>query len=454
MIVAMIAMVLFLGFFACGDDGDDDDNDDSGPADDDDDDAVDDDDDNDDQPWEPVAPHRETREHFTVVWLAGTAYEMGYQQGELMHDELAAEIAWLNAYHLVDILIPIANWLGLIDLARDNSYPDIIDECKGLSDAAGDVGFTMDVCLLLNFGDVLVEFLNDGFPEARNGAPGCSQFAAIGDATADGRLYHGRILDWSKIQPLIDYPVVFVRQPSDGIPHAYIGFPGNLSPYSGINAEGITSASNEAIPADASQHDATGHSHVQMQGQLLKRAHDLDEARTLIETEDHMSVEILMVADGKSGRAAVFEMSSQVVGVRELTDDVLWVTNHFVSPEAKHASEAYGSSTLRFDRLQQLVSPDGEDTVYGHIDPETAIEIMRDRVNPYTKEETPDTVFDNDSSLATNGALYQIVFDPENLLFWVAAGALPVPNQKFVGFSLGELLGLPGAVAVEPNIYP
>ncbi|MHA1568293.1 MAG: hypothetical protein ACTSXZ_02385, partial [Alphaproteobacteria bacterium] len=175
-LLIFLLVFVFWALAACDDDDDDDDQDDD-QSDDDitdddlDDDTVDDDadddvtDDDTDQ-WEPVAPHREQRGIWTIVWLAGSAYEMGYQQGDLLHDELAAGIDWLDQYHLIDILLPIARLLGLVDIAYENSYQDIIDECQGLSDAAGDVGWSMDVCMLLNFGDVLVEFLSDGFPPA------------------------------------------------------------------------------------------------------------------------------------------------------------------------------------------------------------------------------------------------------------------------------------------------
>lgn len=464
LLLLVFCLLTCLFAIQCGQ-GDDDDSADDDLADDDvadddvaDDDAIDDDldddaVDDDTAEWEPVEPHREDRGIWTVVWLSGTPYEMGYQQGELLHEELAAGIDWLNTYHLIDLLLPLARLLGLLDLAYENSYPDIIEECRGISDAAGDVGWEMDVCMLLNFGDMLVEFLSHGIPPAKKLAPGCSQAVATGPATVDGRLYHARSLDWDKIDFLLDYPVVFVRQPDDGIPHAFIGFPGNLSPYSGMNAAGVSLASNEVDPSDNSQHDRVGRSHVQMQAQLLKHAHSLAEARAMIEAADHMTVETIVVADGIAQEAASFEMTAKLLGIRELENNVLYATNHFVAPATENAdAETSESSARRFDRLAELIPAGGEDTYYGEIDPETMVSVLRDRTDPWTGLESPPDVFDDDHSIATNGAIYQIVFDPENLLFWVAAGAIPVPQQTFVGFSLGELLELPGAVPCDPEV--
>ena len=130
LLIGLVALFFFLNMaVSCGDDDDDD-----SSIDDDDDDSADDDDDS--EPWVPVEPHRETRGAYTVVWLAGTPYDMGYQQGELLMGELAAGVEWLNSMGLIDLLIPIARALGLVDLAMDNSYPDIVEECRGMVDAA------------------------------------------------------------------------------------------------------------------------------------------------------------------------------------------------------------------------------------------------------------------------------------------------------------------------------
>lgn len=397
-----------------------------------------------------VAAHREDRPPFIVVWLEGSAYAMGYQHGTLLHEELARGIA--DSRYVAQILniLPVARLLGLDDYARSQSYPDILEECEGMVDAAGDVGWTMDLCLLANFGDVLVEFLSGVVPKP----PACSQLVVTGEATADGRTYHGRLLDWGEVDYLLWYPVVFVRQPMDGIPHVYIGFPGNLSPYSGMNAAGLSGASNESDPANASEHDLFGRSHVQMLGQILKRAHSLAEAEALIRGEDHMTVEQFGLADGPHRDGAAFEMTARRLGVRRLREGAVWLTNHFVAPETvdADADPAGASSVLRFDRLAQLVPRDGAATRFGTFDPRVVAEVLRDRVDPYTGVETPVGTFDNDGSLATNGAMYAIVFSPEDLLFWVAAGALPVPEQPMVGFSLGELLDCPGAPAAEPAV--
>jgi hypothetical protein len=107
----------------------------------------------------------------------------------------------------------------------------------------------------------------------------------------------------------------------------------------------------------------------------------------------------------------------------------------------------------RFDRAAQLIPAGGAGSLYGTIDAASLVGFLRDRVDPWTGQPSPAGTFDDNSSIATNGAVYQIVFDPGDLCFWVAAGGVPVPEQPFVGFSLGELLQLPDARACAPAVF-
>ena len=255
--------------------------------------------------WEsltPVESHREDLGGNTVVWLSGSPFEMGQQQGELLHDEIADGIA--NSSYIQEILdlIPVATLMGFVVMAENNSYPEVVEECEGIMDTAGDVGWTMELCLIVAFGEVLMEKMPA--TKALPLSSGCSQFIASGDATADGRLYHGRLLDWGYVDYLLEYPVIFVRQPTGGVPHVTVGFPGNVAPFNGMNAAGLSLASNEADPSGASQSDDEGRGHVQLLGHILAGADSMDAALDELAITDHMSVEGIGIADGRARRGA------------------------------------------------------------------------------------------------------------------------------------------------------
>lgn len=405
--------------------------------------------------WVPVESHRESKGKYIIVWLSGTPFEMGFQHGTLLRNELQNGLA--NSKYIKDLKwqIDLAALAKIDNIAKNNSYADIVQECEGMVAAAGDIGWTLKLCLIANFGDVIVEWLDSVVPATMPiKKPGCSQFIVSGEATSDGRTYHGRLLDWDEVDFLLWYPIIFVRQPIDGIPHVYVGFPGNLSPYSGMNVAGISGASNESDPFNKKQQSLTGRSHVQMLGQILKRSSSLEEATEFILSQKHMSVEQFGIADANSGTGANFEMTATTVAKRDMNKGAVWLTNHFVDPTTKDldADPSGVSSLKRFKRLQQLLTPESEYSVHGTLNPKEMVKILRDRIDPDTMIESPLGTLDDDSSLATNGAIYAMIFDPGKLHFWVASGEIPVPEQPFTGFSLGELLNWPGATPVEPEV--
>lgn len=409
-----------------------------------------------DEPAPASGPRVETRAPYKLAWLEGSAYEMGYQHGSLLHAEIREAVEFVRSSVAYSLALDYGRRNGIVQMAEECSYPEILEECRGLVDATADVGMTMELCLLLNFGDVLVERAEQD--QQAGFLPGaCAGIAAGGAASGNGSLYHARILDWGSVDFVLRNPVIFVRKPAGGLAHVTVGFPGSISPYQGMNEAGLSASSNEAHPRSRSFTAASGRSHVQMLGRILATCRTLAEAERLVRSAKHMSSEILVVSDASAGQAAVFDLSPRVVGVRRSGKrGLVYVTNHFLSPAAANADRdpSETSSLLRLDRLGQLLEPGGRDSLYGRIDPAGLIRVMRDRVDAWTGEEYPADTFDNGRSLATHGCLYAMVFDGARLQFWVAAGAIPVPQQPFTGFSLAELADLPDAAPASPPVLP
>ncbi len=400
-------------------------------------------------PWvTDFTPHRETRGNVTVLWLKGTPYEMGVQHGELMATELAQGVAFLESSEL-GLLQTLFEYYGFDEDARKQSYDMIREECEGMADGADVEGWTADVCMGLAYGEVVLDHFTLGILQ-------CSQFVAAGPAVAaaDGELIHGRNLDWDAIDYLLDYPVVIVRHPDGKIPYVSIGFPGNVGTYNGINAAGISVASNEN--ESNGDIDRTGRPSIQTQNVILAEYDNLDDIMAMMEGLDRMSAENIVVADGNAGRAAFYQLTASHFGKDELGEDgVAWITNHYTHPDMVkwgiEYKEADASTLVREMRLRQLLDPaETETTLHGTIDVPTAVSILRDRYNPLTMVESPKDTFDDNGSIATNGAIYSIVFMPKRGHFWLAAGNPPVPRNAYVGFSLAELFGWDDTDAPNP----
>ena len=394
--------------------------------------------------WRPVPSHREDYGNIKVVWLQGTPYEMGYQQGTLLHAEIAS-----MGIEVINTLNFLGRGLALGRLARRRSFPNVVQECEGLTAALAEnnVGLTMDGCMVLALGDVYQEYFTYLIPNVLF-YEGCAHFIASGEATADGRMYHGWTLD-NNAEPIpywIEHPTILVRQPNDGIPHAFITIPGVVWPNAGFNAEGIVVSNNTSHPLDYEDLSLQGKSTVQLMAQVAKHASTYEEAYDIMASHERMRSNLVIISDAKSGRAGVFELLGKEMGVRELNQEgVLYMTNNFAAPEVEGRDNPNESSFNRFRSFQQLLEPTGSRSRYGAINPEVVVEILRDRTHPTTGAVSPLTVFDDDASIGGNGSLRQVVFDPQGLRFWVAAGETPIPENPFTCFSLGEMLGLPNA---------
>ncbi|MGG6296375.1 C45 family autoproteolytic acyltransferase/hydrolase [Leptolyngbya sp. AN02str] len=395
--------------------------------------------------WQPIPAHREDRGIVKVVWLQGTPYEMGYQHGQLLRDEIAS-----LGPDPIRIAQFVGRGFGMGRLAANRTYADVMEECRGLVDATeADLGITLDVCAMMAYADVFQEVLGYVVPHELFW-DGCNQFVATNDATVDGHLYHGNSVDNSKpIDYVMNHPVIFVRQPNEGLPHVFVTYPGVVWPNSGMNVAGLTLGLDTARPNNTNELSLVGRSNVQIMAKILETATNFEEARSLMESQPRVRANLIMISDGKSKQAGVFEFTGRNMGVRSLQDNgVLYVTNHFELPDMYQRQELppQPSSLSRFARFQQLLEPDQPTSYYGKIDPAVMSTILRDRIDPFTLQASPPDVFDDDVSIGGNGALRQAIYDPERLLVWVAAGNAPVPQNPFLCFSVGELLGFPDAV--------
>ncbi|MCB1236599.1 MAG: hypothetical protein KDM91_16145, partial [Verrucomicrobiae bacterium] len=161
----------------------------------------------------------ELRDGVRVLFLSGTPEEMGRQQGELLRDEVRSVVDRMLYGIGVGSSFSKGRWFfGEIEEAQKRIEPFVSEshlrEMDALADAAG---LHRQEARLANF-----------FPELFH----CSGFALLGGATGDGRLYHGRILDYIRGAGLEDNAVVIVNRPDEGnawVNVSYAGFTGSVT---------------------------------------------------------------------------------------------------------------------------------------------------------------------------------------------------------------------------------
>ncbi len=162
-----------------------------------------------------------------VVLLQGTPEQIGKAHGELLLQESHRCIdSVLYAFGTVQTVVNGRWFREDLQQAHARLAPHIPERHKVETRA---------LAASLKLDAELVETVNV-FPELFH----CSGFAVFGAATKDGKLYHGRVLDYMTTIGLQDCATTFIIAPDGKIPFANVGYAGFIGSVSGMNAEQIS----------------------------------------------------------------------------------------------------------------------------------------------------------------------------------------------------------------------
>lgn len=199
-----------------------------------------------------------TVDQLPVLRLWGTAYEMGYAQGQLLGDQLIElftvylpEMFSLTAYQLM---------YGIFT-DHYRLFPEFEEEAQGVIDGAVSVGCDPFILLLGREITALDVALAGASADIDSFLPACSSVLAWGDATAGdaelaGQPILGRNLDWLAFPGdetwLARQTLIVARTPSDGRrPTVSVAFPGFLGCLSCLNDAGVVAVQHQAYPNNA-----------------------------------------------------------------------------------------------------------------------------------------------------------------------------------------------------------
>lgn len=162
-----------------------------------------------------------------VVLLHGTPEQIGWAHGQLLKQESMRCIdSVLNAFGTVQTVVNGRWFREDLENAYARLAPHIPEQHKQETRA---------LAKSLGLDPRLVETVNV-FPELFH----CSGFALFGKATKDGKLYHGRVLDYMTAIGLQDSATTFIVAVDDRIPFANVGYAGFIGSVSGMNAQQIS----------------------------------------------------------------------------------------------------------------------------------------------------------------------------------------------------------------------
>ncbi|MEZ6126266.1 MAG: C45 family peptidase [Planctomycetaceae bacterium] len=361
----------------------------------------------------PVQKNRQTEngelrwiDGHRVAILHGTPEQIGNAHGQLLKDEARRCIeSVLYSFGTVHV-IRTGRWFR-DDLASAYARlaPHIPERHKTE---------TRSMAEALQISHETAEALNV-FPELFH----CSGFAVFGSATKDGRLYHGRVLDYMTTIGLQDAATTFVVAAEGQIPFVNVGYGGFIGSVSGMNAKAISLG--EMGGRGEGQWD--GVPMATLMRRALEECSTLDEVMHLWATSPRTCEYYYVFADGRT---------NQAVGVAALPESI-----EFIRPGEGHERLGPGisdsvvlSAGSRLETLRKRVTDK-----HGQIDAEIGQWLMSRPV-------------------AMQSNLHNVLFIPEEGTLYVANASHsgPAAEQPYVRLNLHELLTsvrIPKANAAE-----
>jgi hypothetical protein len=336
----------------------------------------------------------ETIDGTHVLFLKGTPEEMGHQHGTLLKKEIRDLVDHILYGVGVGSSFEKGVWFfGQVESAQSrlNTYIDerYFKEMDALADASG---LAREEVRLANF-----------FPELFH----CSGFAVFGKATEDGKLYHGRILDYLRGLGLEQNATVMVFQPDRGNAWVNVGYAGFVGSVTAMNEKHL--AMGEMGGRGQGHWD--GKPMAELVREVMEKANTLEDAVEIMRKGPRTCEYYYVISDAKSKRA---------VGIAATSDTFETIWPGKSHPRLPHAipDAVLMSAGDRYEELVRRVQAD-----YGKLNADRARDLMRRPV-----------------CMPSN--IHCALFAPDTLDFWVANADSknPAAHTRYTHYNLGELL--------------
>jgi len=333
-----------------------------------------------------------------VLFLKGTPEEMGAQHGTLMRAEVR---------NLVDRVL---YGVGVgSSFAKARWFFGEIEEATGRFGKFVDPRYTREMDAMASAAGVAraEARLANFFPELFH----CSGFAVFGDA-AQGRIFHGRVLDYMKGVGLEQNAVVIIHQPDQGHAWANVSYAGFVGSVTAMNARHISIG--EMGGRGEGQWD--GKPMAQLVREVMEKANTLDEAVEIMRRGPRTCEYYYVIADGKTKRA---------VGIAATPTKFEVIQPNQAHPQLPHPIKdaVLMSAGERYEELARRVKAG-----FGRFDAEAARDLMTRPV-----------------CMTSN--IHSVLFAPDTLDFWVANadGKNVASHTRYTHYNLAKLLAPPPA---------
>ncbi len=415
-----------------------------------------------------------------VLRLRGTDYEMGYQHGKILRDSIphgplpyfAKYVEKLFSAGLIGSFgAPVSRGLGVVlgaTVGRQiaHRFPQRVrNALDGLADGAGIPrkelmrATTMPETYLWVGSWYKKIFRSPLAP--RLGVPvlGCTSAIAWGDATAHGRMLHGRNFDYQGVGVWDREQAVVFHEPAEGQPYVSIAAAGVLlGGITAMNASGLSLVVHQHIAC--TDFDLEGLPVGVVGDDVMRHAKTLDDAKRILDEHRPNGSWTYVVTSAHENRAMAYEVTAHrraVVYPRDLktkshgvpseSGGVFGYSNVYLHrdlepTEVDFYPSYWRNNMARFHRANARL-----DDVYGTIDADAIAGVLGDIGDDACR-------FSTISALTT---VASVVFDPSRGIVHVATGRPPVCNRPYLAFDLAERRARPdmprvvGGTRIEPK---
>ena len=328
-----------------------------------------------------------------VLQLSGSYKEMGRQYGGLLKDEIQEFYTIVvDEHYIKDKGLKYEEIKGFSE-AVYTRYPE---KFKALMSGINETsGLPLEKIVILD------QVLGIQFIIAQQGE--CSAVATWGEYTGGKPLVLGRNLDLAvDFKEFSRFLNVVVYNPVDDIPTAVVCYPGEITSFTGMNANGVFFEINEGAKSGG---NIINEDRLMLPVELVRFLtdySDFNEFDAAMNTTRSNYAFIVQVADKNA--AYSYEVSVFDIKTRSGQEPGLLVaTNDFVNPAwgLTPPLDAEDKSVQRRDNLLGLAN-----TYKGKITPDTMMQIM-------------DTPFEEGGATWTNRTVYQVVVEPANNKLWM-----------------------------------
>lgn len=277
--------------------------------------------------------------------ISGTGRELGRQHGEAAREQIRASVAFYkesfkkaSGLAWPEILELVPRWIPAIEAY----LPGITEELRGIADGSG---ITFNEVLALNARGEL----SHGNPFRDEEPEGCSSFAILPEAAADGHTYAGQNWDWLA---QTGATVILLRIAQPGKPTIVLQTEAGQIGRHGANSAGIALNANGLGPRFGKPGGLP-------QPFIRRKILESTEMQSALKAvfDSRQSVCTNLVITHRDGFAIDLETTPERHGWMYPTDGILAHTNHFVSFVPEQIAATYRpfsvNSLWRLPRLER-----------------------------------------------------------------------------------------------------